>query len=615
LIRPFSGHMMTNESLFEKYKAGTAKCPYPEPGSFILSRELPEGDPEMPARLKYNEGRSHYYFSAKNPPENTAGQDWIMDVDGRDLDIVRLVLKKEFEKGAALNEKFLKTFLYMSFCAGYGDARMENDGGEYLCLENGKWAVYARGRTGRLVGMNSTYDPEKEAAVIASRLPKDKPVIFIGAGMGWHIRSYMKLNPSASCALFEPHDYLYDIIKDQLDSGLIRIRDKEGISEFIKKGFEPFILPALKQSENGYSAAYDLSGRRTAPAIIISGRKPRITVVSPIYGGSYDMAVHTAGAFLKSGCDAQLIDASGYYPELRKYMDMGERGNLLLNGYVDTLMEEVYRKAVDSRPDIVFGMAQAPLSGYALERLKKAGIASAYWFVEDYKFIKYWERIHRLYDWFFVIQDGEFVKKLRDSGGNPEFMPVAAPDEGPGALPDAIYRSLASFVGAPYRNRIKIMEELSGLDISIYGEGWSLSGAAGSVMEMVKVGDRRITGEQVRSIYSGSKININLHSSMFHDGIETDGDFINPRTFEILSCGGFEITDNRTGLERYLTPGKEIEVYSTVGELREKIEYYTKNPEAAARIARNGAERTLREHTYRNRINDMLKIMMSGRDL
>jgi spore maturation protein CgeB len=285
-------------------------------------------------------------------------------------------------------------------------------------------------------------------------------------------------------------------------------------------------------------------------------------------------------------------------------------GAALLNKYVDTVMEEVYRKVVESGPDIVFGMAQAPLSGSALARLRKSGIAAAYWVVEDYKFITYWERIHKLYDWFFVIQDGEFVKKLRERGGNPAFIPVAAPDlDTGGLLQDSIYRSLASFVGAPYRNRIKIMEELSDLDVSIYGEGWDRAKAAESVLKMVRIGDRRITGAQVRSIYANSKININMHSSSFHDGIEQGGDFINPRTFEILSCGGFEITDNRTGLEKYLTPGKEIEVYSTVGELKEKIKYYEANPEAACIIARNGRERTIREHTYLNRINSMLEIM------
>ena len=40
-------------------------------------------------------------------------------------------------------------------------------------------------------------------------------------------------------------------------------------------------------------------------------------------------------------------------------------------------------------------------------------------------------------------------------------------------------------------------------------------------------------------IFNASRINLNLHSSPYHLGINPEGDYVNPRTFDLAAAGPF----------------------------------------------------------------------------
>jgi spore maturation protein CgeB len=92
---------------------------------------------------------------------------------------------------------------------------------------------------------------------------------------------------------------------------------------------------------------------------------------------------------------------------------------------------------------------------------------------------------------------------------------------------------------------------------------------------------------------------INIHHPQFRLGTSL-------RTFAIAAGGAFQLVDMRPGVERFFVPGEEIATYSTAEELREKALFYLANETARARIARAGRERVCREHTYTNRLAEML---------
>ncbi|MBT5794607.1 MAG: glycosyltransferase family 1 protein, partial [Deltaproteobacteria bacterium] len=102
------------------------------------------------------------------------------------------------------------------------------------------------------------------------------------------------------------------------------------------------------------------------------------------------------------------------------------------------------------------------------------------------------------------------------------------------------------------------------------------------------------------------KINLNLHSSLYHYGINPDGDFVNPRTFEIASCKGFQLLDNRSDLLNLFNVDEELVVFNSLDELKDQIIFYTANPDKRNEIANRSYHRVLAEHTIEHRMQELL---------
>ena len=84
---------------------------------------------------------------------------------------------------------------------------------------------------------------------------------------------------------------------------------------------------------------------------------------------------------------------------------------------------------------------------------------------------------------------------------------------------------------------------------------------------------------------------------------------IKGRNFEIPGCGGFLVTSRIDGLDKYYADGKEIIIFEDKDDLIDKIKYYLSHEVEREFIARAGYERTLRDHTYEKRFNDLFERM------
>lgn len=90
---------------------------------------------------------------------------------------------------------------------------------------------------------------------------------------------------------------------------------------------------------------------------------------------------------------------------------------------------------------------------------------------------------------------------------------------------------------------------------------------------------------------------------------------LNMRVFEVLSAGGFLLTDQlspQAGLELLLRPGVDCETYRDARELLDKIAFYRRSPAAALRIAEQGAATYQREHLAGDRIALLRRWMLDG---
>ncbi len=90
---------------------------------------------------------------------------------------------------------------------------------------------------------------------------------------------------------------------------------------------------------------------------------------------------------------------------------------------------------------------------------------------------------------------------------------------------------------------------------------------------------------------------------------------LNMRVFEVLSAGGFLLTDRlspQAGLELLLRPGVDCETYQDAHELLDKLAFYRRAPTAALRIAEQGAATYQREHLAVRRIAVLRQWLLDG---
>ena len=207
---------------------------------------------------------------------------------------------------------------------------------------------------------------------------------------------------------------------------------------------------------------------------------------------------------------------------------------------------------------------------------------------------------------------------------------------------DFTYRKLdlplvydVSFVGQPHGNRRQVIEAIRAAGIEVYarGHGWEAG---------------RLSQDEMIGIFNQSRINLNLpnaaskpltpgdlrrakalkpiRSLAYRTGLSRIGprvarlrrsthpspqldtgmpEQIKARNFEVPGCGGFLLTGPADDLGRYYEPGREIALFSSVDDMIDKIRYYLAHEDERSAIAARGYERTIADHTYRARFDEI----------
>lgn len=340
-------------------------------------------------------------------------------------------------------------------------------------------------------------------------------------------------------------------------------------------------------------------------------KMPRVLVVLPFYGGSLPVGRYCADALKENGCLVDVFEAPKFFPafsELKGLKVRQERLDYLENSFLRVVGEAVLAQVERFRPDLVLAMAQAPLPRPILQRLKKDGVTTAMWFVEDYRLFIYWRAFAQYYDFFAVIQREPFLSELRGIGvENALYLPMAAQPSvhRPLGLTSTEVRhfgSELSFMGAGYPNRREAFKQLSGYAFKIWGTEWEGEPA---LEKLVQMQGQRISSEDSVRIFNASKINLNLHSGMQASVHVSGGDFVNPRTFEVASCGAFQLVDRRT-LMPELFAEDELATFGSMQELKEKVDYFLAHDQERAGYSARGQARVLAEHSYAARMKTLL---------
>jgi len=197
-----------------------------------------------------------------------------------------------------------------------------------------------------------------------------------------------------------------------------------------------------------------------------------------------------------------------------------------------------------------------------------------------------------------------FVNRFRAMGIHSEYFRIAFDPRVLDLLGQVKRDVPVSFVGGISRNHnkaIPLLEYLaSETPIQFFGYGARNLPRRSPIR---KKHHGEVWGIDMYRALARSKITLNRHINVAESNAN------NMRLFEATGVGTLLITDRKDNLGELFEVGKEVVAYSTPEEAADLIRYYLNHPDEAEEIAKAGQARTLSEHTYKNRMEELVPVL------
>jgi spore maturation protein CgeB len=154
-------------------------------------------------------------------------------------------------------------------------------------------------------------------------------------------------------------------------------------------------------------------------------------------------------------------------------------------------------------------------------------------------------------------------------------------------------------VGNIYPYREHILDRLPpAINLRIYG---NLSRYVRSERVRKAYTGRYVTKREKALAFGGAQIVLN---TLHYGEIKS----LNARLFEATACGGFVLTHASPVLDQCFVPGEEVIAFETPSELVEAISVYLADDETRRRVAAQGQQRSHQDHTYGQRLREILGV-------
>lgn len=210
-----------------------------------------------------------------------------------------------------------------------------------------------------------------------------------------------------------------------------------------------------------------------------------------------------------------------------------------------------------------------------------------FWYVDG---IAGWREAAELRPYHLAVYDRESVEYLHTLGVEGAYCPV-----GYGGIywkTEQKKEMDVTFIGSPYHNRLKLLEELAARGKA---KGWKLR-ICGPFYEERYFWKKYLFAlrypflsqilencsmapAMAAELYARSRICLNIHDAR-NKGL-------NPRTFEVMAAGAMQLLDERGDYD-IIEPGKHVASFRDGKELLEKVEYYLSHEAEREQIARQG---------------------------
>ena len=107
---------------------------------------------------------------------------------------------------------------------------------------------------------------------------------------------------------------------------------------------------------------------------------------------------------------------------------------------------------------------------------------------------------------------------------------------------------------------------------------------------------------ETSKVYYAGKINLNVTLRSIENGVPL-------RIFEIMSVGGFVLSNWQEGIAELFEEGKEIVTFKTPEEMLEKVDYYLAHEEERVRIGINGYQKVKNCYTFEHQLSKIISIL------
>ena len=108
--------------------------------------------------------------------------------------------------------------------------------------------------------------------------------------------------------------------------------------------------------------------------------------------------------------------------------------------------------------------------------------------------------------------------------------------------------------------------------------------------------------KEAPKVFRSSKINLNITLRSIASGVPA-------RVFEVMSAGGFVLSNWQEEIPELFEEDREIVTYKTPEELIDKADYYLKHEDERVRIRDNGYRKVKEQYTYEHRLEKIISIL------
>lgn len=239
------------------------------------------------------------------------------------------------------------------------------------------------------------------------------------------------------------------------------------------------------------------------------------------------------------------------------------------------------------------GAALDPATIADLRRHTRARWAN--WFPDDPHERAVSLRLAPAYDWFFT-HDSSSLDYHRGARARAYYLAFGCDPDYLRPVEGDARRAPLVFVGSRDPARERVIREVSDLGLAVWGPGWPNGPVYGARF--------------VRTLAS-ALVGLNIHQQFGDAGDPARyGTGANMRVFELAAVGTPQLSDAKGDIARHFAPGREVVLYRTVAELRERARELVADESLRRSLAAAGRERALREHTWTHRMEELLSVAL-----